>query len=168
MTGGRARSPEPDRADGMPARIRRALPEEAELLFRLRTAVRENHQSRAELAALGITPESVAAMLRDEGRHAAWIAWTGPQEAAGFAMADAAEATLFALFVRPGFEGRGIGRRLLEAAEAWLAARGCAEARLLTGAAPGLRAPGFYRHLVWVEDGTAADGQLRFRKPLRG
>ena len=166
MTGGHARGPESSRAGGVPLRLRPALPEEAELLFRLRTAVRENHQSRAELAALGITPESVAAMLRD-GRHAAWIAWSGPA-AAGFAMADAAEASLFALFLRPGFEGRGIGRRLLAEAERWLAARGCAEARLLTGGAPGLRAPGFYRHLGWVEDGIAADGQLRFRKPLAG
>jgi GNAT superfamily N-acetyltransferase len=140
---------------------------EAELLFRLRTAVRENHQSRAELAALGITPESVAAMLLDGGRHAAWLAWSGP-EAAGFAMADAAEATLFALFVRPGFEGRGIGRRLLETAEAWLAARGCAEAWLLTGGGAGLRAPGFYRHLGWAAEGVLPDGSLRFVKVLGG
>jgi GNAT superfamily N-acetyltransferase len=148
-------------------RIRPARPVEAELLFRLRTAVRENHQSRAELAALGITPESVAAMLRDGGRHAAWLAWLGP-EAAGFAMADAAGATHFALFLRPGFEGRGIGGRLLGTAEGWLATRGCAAAWLLTGAGPGLRAPGFYRHLGWMEEGIAPDGSLRFRKALAG
>ena len=44
--------------------IRRAAADE--MLFDIRTRVKENHQSRAELAAPGVTPESVAAMLRGD------------------------------------------------------------------------------------------------------
>ena len=37
-------------------RIRLATTADVETLFELRTSVRENHQSREELAAIGVTP----------------------------------------------------------------------------------------------------------------
>ena len=45
--------------------IRLALLEDIDTLFEIRTSVIENHQSREEIAELGITPESVAEMLTD-------------------------------------------------------------------------------------------------------
>jgi len=52
--------------------IREAQLEDIETLFNIRTSVIENHQSREELATLGITPETVAEMLQTDCR--AWIA----------------------------------------------------------------------------------------------
>lgn len=141
--------------------IRRARPEDVELLFDIRTSVRENHQSREELASIGVTPETVAEMLRTTSR--AWVAEVDG-EAAGFAMADAAEGTVFAMFVRPGWEGHGAGRALMGEAEAWLFGGGWEEIWLLTGRDPALRANGFYRRLGWTAAEWRSDGQVKYVK----
>ncbi len=143
--------------------IRRATEEDVETLFDIRTAVRENALSCEELAALGITLESVREMLRRN--YAAWIVEVDGI-AAGFAMADRTERAIFAVFVRPEFEGRGAGQRALCAAEDWLASRGVEEAWLSTGENANLRAHGFYNHLGWQATGHMPDGQVRYTKRL--
>jgi hypothetical protein len=50
--------------------IRIATNSDVATLFRIRTSVKENHQSQEELAALGVTPESVGEMLRTTSRVA--------------------------------------------------------------------------------------------------
>ena len=40
------------------------------------------------------------------------------------------------------------------------------EASLCTGSEEVIRAPGFYRHLGWVDSGFMDDGQLKFCKTL--
>lgn len=143
--------------------IRRATAADGATLFRIRIAVRENTMTLAQLAAAGVTPRSVRQLL--EGSGAAWIA-EEQGRALGFSMADAAQGTVFALFVLPGQEGRGIGRALLRLAEGWLAAQGWRRAWLLTGAARGLRAPGFYRRMGWQARGGAPRGERRFVRDL--
>lgn len=142
-------------------RIRQATEADIDELFDVRTSVRENFQSREELAGIGVTPESIGRMLRSTSR--AWIAEEGGR-AVAFSMADAAEATIFALFVRPEHEGRGLGRRLMAETEAWLFSTGAEEIWLLTGSDPHLRANGFYRHLGWVNVGLQEDRQIRYVK----
>lgn len=97
--------------------IRIAQRDDIETLFEIRTSVVENYQSREEIAALGITPESVAKMLETD--CCAWIAELGDQPI-GFSIANATEKTIFGIFVLPAFEGRGAGRALLQATEDWL------------------------------------------------
>lgn len=148
----------------MSATVRPAGEADIPALFAIRTGVRENHMDVQELARAGVTPAAVAALLRDGGA-AAWLAeWAG--RPAGFAMARADAGDVFALFVLPGFEGRGLGSTLLREAERWLARRGVEEAWLLTGGEPGLRAPGFYAARGWRAAGREADGQIRFTKRL--
>ena len=145
-------------------RIRPAGSADVPDLFRIRTSVAENAMTMAELAAEGITPASIAAML-ESGQAAAWLAFRCGR-AAGFAMARREQGDVFALFVLPEHEGRGIGGALLGQAERWLADQGVAEPWLCTGAEPGLRAPGFYRAMGWQAAGRMPDGQLRFvRRP---
>ena len=141
--------------------IRVAAASDVEALFDVRTSVVENHQSRAELAALGVTPGSVAELLRTSGR--AWIA-EADGRAVAFSMADGDEGTVFAMFVRPGYEGRGLGRALMAEAEAWLFGQGWDEIWLLTGSDPALRAVGFYVHLGWRAAGPGPDGQTKYTK----
>lgn len=138
-----------------------ATPDDIETLFDIRTSVAQNHQSRENLAALGVTPDSIAEMLRTRSR--AWLAHVDGS-AAGFSMADSARATVFALFVRQGLEGRGIGRRLMGEAESWLFQQGWDQIWLATGSDESLRAWGFYLNLGWVPAGVLDDGQVRFVK----
>lgn len=141
--------------------IRIATEADVETLFDIRTSVTQNHQSREELAAIGVTPQAIGEMFRTTSR--AWIAEDG-SEALAFAMADAAEGTVFAMFVRPGNEGRGLGRALMHEAESWLFAEGWDEIWLLTGSDPALRAVGFYLRLGWTAVGAEPDGQTRYVK----
>lgn len=117
-----------------------------------------------QLAELGITPASVAEALRTPDL-ACWIGLEGTKPS-GFAMARADFGDLFALFVLPEAEGRGLGSRLLAEAEKWLALRGIDKAWLITGGTAGLRAPQFYARHGWQPDGREADGQLRFTKRI--
>lgn len=123
-------------------------------LFRIRTSARENHLSEEQLAALGITPASVARML-DSGEARAWCAVEGGA-VLGFSMARRSERDLFALFVLPAFEGRGIGGSLLDAAVAWLRQAGSGPIRLNTGR--DTRAFSVYRSRGWREVGELANG----------
>ena len=141
--------------------IRVATEADVESLFDIRTSVLENHQSRADLARVGVTPETVAQMLHSSSR--AWVASERKQDVA-FSMADASDATVFAMFVRPAFEGRGLGRILMKRAEEWLFEQGCVEIWLLTDANRDVRANGFYRHLGWDDAGIQQDGQVKFTK----
>jgi GNAT superfamily N-acetyltransferase len=141
--------------------IREAQLEDIETLFNIRTSVIENHQSREELLTLGVTPETVANMLQTHCR--AWIAEIDEQPIA-FSMANAAEKTIFAMFVLPSFEGRGAGRALMQQAEQWLWSQDVEEIGLLTGNDPNLRAYGFYLHLGWTPADIQSRGQIKFVK----
>jgi GNAT superfamily N-acetyltransferase len=141
--------------------IRLATPRDVETLFDVRTSVTQNHQSREELAGIGITPSSIVEMLNTCCR--AWIAEEEGQ-ALAFSMADAEQGTVFAMFVRPDHERRGLGRQLMNQAEDWLFDSGWEEIWLLTGSDPGLRAVGFYHYLCWMPVGQQADGQTKYVK----
>lgn len=145
----------------MSVEIRQANEEDIETLFDIRTSVHENLQNRKELAQLGVTPESVAELLRGNGR--AWLALLASEPAA-FSMANADEGTVFAMFVRPGYERQGLGRRLMGEAEGWLFSRGWQEIWLLTGADPSLRAHGFYLRLGWRLTGPHGEKQVKYVK----
>lgn len=141
--------------------IRPARLDDIKTLFHIRTSVVENHQSREELAKLGVTPETIAQMLQTHCR--AWIAEIDGQ-AVGFSFANAAERMVFGLFVLPQFEGRGVGRALMQQAEDWLWSLGETRIHLYTGNNPNLRAYGFYQHLGWEVGEVQSDSQIKFVK----
>ena len=141
--------------------IRVAVLTDVPALFDVRTSVRENRMSFEELAAVNITPETIAAMLTGDGR--CWVAEDDGMVVA-FAMADVAEATIFAMFVRHEFEGRGLGRLLMNEAEHWLFAQGCDEIWLRTASDQRVRANGFYQRLGWTNEGVQEDGQNQYTK----
>ena len=66
--------------------IRIATEADIEALFNVRTSVVQSHQSREELAGLGVTPESLVEMFRTTSR--AWLAEENGH-AVAFSMADA-------------------------------------------------------------------------------
>lgn len=144
--------------------LRSATVQDVDILFDIRCSVTENHQSRDELRTIGVTVETVRDMI-ESGDYVSTIAEVDGRPV-GFTMAQISEAYVFACFVRPDFENRGIGRALMAAAETGLRQAGVDRAWLSTGSDPHLRAVGFYRRLGWREDGFLDDGQIRFARDL--
>lgn len=144
--------------------LRSATARDVEALFDIRCSVGENHQSRDELRTIGVTVETVRDMI-EGGDYVSTIAEVDGRPV-GFTMAQISDGYVFACFVRPDFENRGIGRALMAAAETGLRQAGVDRAWLSTGSDPHLRAVGFYRRLGWQEDGFLDDGQIRFAKDV--
>jgi GNAT superfamily N-acetyltransferase len=106
--------------------------------------------TRAELAALGITEETVAQKL--QGAYSGWVC-EADGKIVGFAMGDCATGELWVVAVLPEYCGLGIGSGLIKRVESWLAENGCKEFWLTTDVDPGLRAYSFYRKHGWKDAG---------------
>lgn len=134
------------------ATIRRATHAEIPRLFAIRLAVTENPL---------IDPSRVtAADCAWFVDHSETWVWDEDGTVRGFSAADPRDGSIWALFVEPGQDGRGIGRALLDAALDTLRAHGHRTATLTTGA--GTRAEGFYRKAGWAEvERSASDIVLR-------
>ena len=136
--------------------VREASPADMPGIGHVRTSVRENLLTVEQLERLGITPASVAASLLTHRKG--WVAERAGQIVA-FAMADRADASIFALFVLPDYEGRGLGSRLLDLALQWLWDNGAEVVWLTT--APETRAARFYARRGWVPVGAEPSGDVR-------
>lgn len=106
--------------------IRKATPRDVAAIFDVRCSVKENHLSLAELAELDITPATVGEMIMG-GDYIVPVALTGG-EIVAFAMAQISEGYVFALFVRPDHEGKGLGRALMREVESGFVEHGVTEA----------------------------------------
>ena len=70
----------------------------------------------------------------------------------GFAIADLKEKNIWALFLRPEFEKKGIGRKLHDIMLNWYFSQ--TKETVWLGTAPNTRAESFYRKCGWKEAGT--------------
>jgi GNAT superfamily N-acetyltransferase len=127
-------------------------------ISRVRTSVTENLLTREQLDARGITEASVAASFLADSKG--WVALSG-DEVVAFSIADRASRSIFALFVLPQFEKRGLGSRLLDLALDWLWANGADPVWLTTG--PETRAAGFYERRGWLATSSMTEtGDVRY------
>lgn len=94
--------------------VRPALATDITAIFAIRTAVKENPLSLEQLTEMGITPDAILEMLVIP--DCIWVAEVN-EIAAGFAIADKEEGSIFALFVLPEYEGLGLGGQLMDHAE---------------------------------------------------
>ena len=136
--------------------IRRANDGDWPRIREIRSAVRENQLSDPSL----VTPEDFRWFTDGPG---IWL-WQDDERINGFSASDTRDGSIWALFVDPAHEGRGIGSALLQAALTILREAGHRTATLSTG--PDTRASRFYRTAGWSEDGSTTKGELRFRLPL--
>lgn len=81
----------------------------------------------------------------------------------GFSAADPRDGNIWALFVMPGFERKGIGSRLLAESCLFLCAAGFKRAWLTTD--PGTKAERLYRAAGWRHAGVK-DNELLFERSL--
>lgn len=142
----------------------------------------------------GIVPAAVLDALDPDAETARWrtgmstprpaftrVAFAGsPVGLVGFVVAGPARGDevaglgeIYAIYVDPEVQGRGIGRALIEAGVLGLAARGFAEAILWVFEA-NAPARGFYEQMGWAADGAAKPFEIggaallevRYRRPL--
>ncbi len=138
--------------------IRPACVSDVAAMFQVRASVGENKMTAQELAAVGVTPAAIAEAVRSA--PCSWVAAVN-DEVVGFAMVDLDSACLFALFVLPEHEGRGIGTELTRRCEQALFQQH-ASAWLET--AKDSRAARLYRHLGWSHEVDIGDGDVRLEK----
>ena len=132
--------------------LRQAEARDISALQRVRASVRENR-----LVSTVITDDDVRRAIEETGRG--WVV-EADGEVVAFAIGNATDGNVWALFVHPDHERRGHGRRLHDAMVAWLWSRGLERLWLTTQ--PGTRAEKFYAAAGWVRTGLASRGEVRF------
>ena len=141
----------------MSERIRQAKASDAAAMHRVRMSVQENR-----LISTRLSDDDYAAAVEESGRG--WVIELG-ESVVAFAVGNAVNGSIWALFVDPAHEGRGYGRWLHDVMVTWLWEQGHDQLWLTTE--PGTRAERFYREAGWECAGAAASGEVRFelKKP---
>lgn len=135
-----------------PMTIRRASDTDVPELMRIRASVRENVLSN---------PAKVPASLVHEFiLHSGIWVWEESGSIVGFSSADTRDGSIWALFLEPDAEGRGIGRSLLAKALEDLRRKNWKQAQLTTEI--GTRAERFYRQQGWRDAGVSERGERIF------
>jgi GNAT superfamily N-acetyltransferase len=135
--------------------FRRAASEDIDAIFVVRFAVRENVLSNPAR----VTREMCEDYLDKLGRG--WVCEIDGR-IVGFSYASKVDHSIWALFVLPGFEERGIGKELLKLAIDWLFEIGAARVVLSTEA--NTRADRFYLSQGWRRGEMKDDVEVKFLK----
>jgi GNAT superfamily N-acetyltransferase len=77
----------------------------------------------------------------------------------GFCIGDGTSGEVLVLAVLSGYEGNGIGKRLLSCVVDWLRSAGFEQPWLAASPDPNIRAHGFYRALGWKPTGRALENR---------
>lgn len=133
--------------------FRKATEADIEEMFRVRMAVQENRLSDPAKVTYTMCRE----MLLEKG--VGWVC-EAEGEVVGFAIVDLSISNIWALFVDPMYEKKGIGRQLHDLMVSWSFAAG--QSKLWLSTDPGTRAEAFYRKAGWVETGMEQNGEIRF------
>jgi GNAT superfamily N-acetyltransferase len=135
-----------------PIVLRQATRADLPSLWRVRYAVREN-----TLAPGRIDDAEVIDRIERTGRG--WVVEEGGAIVA-FAIGDARDGNIWALFVDPVAQGRGHGSRLHDVMVAWLWSRGLR--RLWLGTGNATRARAFYEKHGWRAVGPHGERETRY------
>ncbi len=119
----------------------------------VRNAVSENRLSNPNL----VTDEDVKEFITVRGKG--WVCEI-ENTIVGFAIADLVENNIWALFVHPDFEARGIGKQLQTLMLDWYFEQG--KETVWLGTAPNSRAEKFYRLTGWTQTGLRQNGEIKF------
>lgn len=119
----------------------------------VRIAVKENPLPDPGL----ITPAGYEDFLTRRGKG--WVCEIDGR-IVGFAIIDLMEHNIWALFIQPRFEGKGIGKKLHDKMMDWYFSQ--TNETVWLGTAPGTRAEVFYRKAGWKQTGIRPNGEIRF------
>ncbi|UPZ35501.1 GNAT family N-acetyltransferase [Sphingobacterium sp. PCS056] len=119
----------------------------------VRNAVKENTLSNPDL----VTDQDCADFISQRGKG--WICEMEHQ-IVGFSIVDLVDHNVWALFVHPDFDKRGIGKQLHDIMLDWYFNQ--TQQSVWLGTAPGTRAEAFYRRAGWKEIGLHGKGEIKF------
>ncbi|HUC80899.1 MAG TPA: GNAT family N-acetyltransferase [Flavisolibacter sp.] len=119
----------------------------------VRNAVKENALSDPSL----VKDADYIPYLQKRGKG--WIC-EADSKIVGFAIADVQSANIWALFLLPAYEGKGIGRKLHGLMLDWYFSQ--TDKTVWLSTAPHSRAERFYRKAGWQEAGTYGKGETKF------
>jgi GNAT superfamily N-acetyltransferase len=140
--------------------LRQARLGDIEAMHRVRLSVREN-----KLVSSVITAAQYAEFIERKGRG--WVI-QAEGEIVAFAVGNATDGNIWALFVQPDHEHRGYGRQLHDTMLNWLRSQGLRRLWLTTSA--GTRAQQFYEAAGWhaVKSTQHAEVQYEFEVQAGG
>jgi GNAT superfamily N-acetyltransferase len=133
--------------------FREAIPEDIPQMQIVRNSVRENILSNPAL----VTDEDCLEFITVRGKG--WVCDIDDR-IVGFAIADLKDDNIWALFLHPDFEGKGIGRKLQKLMLDWYFSQG--KENVWLGTAFNTRAEAFYRKSGWKEVGTNGPKEIKF------
>ena len=119
----------------------------------VRNSVKENVLSNPGL----VTDEDCKEFMTVRGKG--WVCEIN-NRIVGFAIADLKENNIWALFLDPNFEGKGIGKRLHKTMLDWSFAQ--TKSKVWLGTAFKTRAEKFYRKAGWTEVGLHGTKEIKF------
>lgn len=119
----------------------------------VRQAVKENVLSNPAL----VTDDDCKEFMTVRGKG--WVCEI-ENEIVGFAIADLKEDNIWALFITPAHEAKGIGKKLQQLMLDWYFSQG--KSSVWLGTAPNTRAAIFYRKTGWREAGIRSNGEIKF------
>lgn len=133
--------------------FREANPGDISQLMNVRFSVNENVLSNRNL----VTEKHCEEYLTMRGKG--WVCEINKQ-VVGFSIADLKDHNVWALFVKPNYEGKGIGKKLQKMMLDWYFSQ--TKERIWLSTSPGTRAELFYRKNGWMEKGMLANGEVKF------
>jgi GNAT superfamily N-acetyltransferase len=133
--------------------IREAQLADIEAMSVVRLSVKENVLSNPAL----VPYEDYVDYLSRRGKG--WVAEVDGC-IVGLAIADLQDHNIWALFVHPDYDKRGIGRALHDRMLSWYFSQ--TNEPVWLGTSPGTRAEAFYRQAGWRDLGTRPNGEVKF------
>lgn len=134
-------------------KFREAQTSDIKELHLIRIAVKENILPDPGM----IAEDEYAAFLTQRGKG--WLCEI-ENKITGFAIVDLVKNNVWALFVEPSYEKKGIGKKLHDMMLDWYFNQ--TKEKLCLGTSPNTRAEIFYRKAGWIEIGKRPNGEIHF------
>ena len=133
--------------------FREARKDDIEQMHQVRVAVKENPLPDPDL----ISANEYEDFMFNRGKG--WVC-VEKDNIIGFAIVDLKESNVWALFIQPGYEGKGIGKKLHDEMLDWYFAQ--TGETIWLGTAPKTRAENFYDKAGWKRIGIRPNGEIKF------
>jgi len=133
--------------------FRQAQIEDIKQIQIVRNSVKENTLSNPLL----VTEKDYQEFLTERGKG--WVCEIENQ-IIGFAIVDLRDNNIWALFLNPEFEGKGIGTKLQNIMLNWYFENG--KENVWLGTSPNTRAEKFYTESGWVKNGMHGSKEIKF------
>ena len=133
--------------------IREARTEDIPQIQVVRNSVKENMLSNPEL----VPDKDVEDYIQHRGKG-----WVCEEDniIVGFAIVSIADNNVWALFIQPGYDKKGIGKKLHDEMMNWYFSQ--TNNTIWLSTAPGTRAESFYRKAGWKETGLYGKEEIKF------